>query len=82
MFREIAADKATTMGHIQRKHLSEAKALIPRSELLDEMTVIVQPLVEQSIQKNLESKMLEKVRDALIPKLLSGELPVPASGDA
>lgn len=78
LFRAIASDKATTMGHIKRKNLSEAKALIPCSELLDGMTDIVQPLVKQSIQKNLESKMLEKVRDALIPKLLSGELSVPA----
>jgi len=82
MFRAIASDKATTMGHIKRKNLSEAKALIPGSELLNGMTGIFQPLVEQSIQKKLESKMIEKVRDALIPKLISGELSVPGSGDA
>jgi Restriction endonuclease S subunits len=29
VFQEIAANKATTMGHIQRKHLEEAKVLIP-----------------------------------------------------
>ena len=28
-FRHIAAGKATTMGHIQRRHLSEAKLAIP-----------------------------------------------------
>ena len=27
-FREIAAHKATTMGHIQRKHLTEARLLV------------------------------------------------------
>jgi type I restriction enzyme S subunit len=80
MFREIAADKATTMGHIQRKHLSQAKALIPGVKLLNQMTFIIQPLVEKVAQKNLESRALAKVRDALLPKLLSGELTVQVVG--
>jgi len=31
-FRAIAADKATTMGHIQRKHLTSAKIAVPPPE--------------------------------------------------
>ena len=34
-FRDIAANKATTMGHIQRLHLSEALVVVPNSSLLD-----------------------------------------------
>ena len=34
-FREIAADKATTMGHIQRRHLREALTVIPNQSLLE-----------------------------------------------
>ena len=37
VFQEIAQGKATTMGHIQRHHLSEAKALIPGPSLLAAM---------------------------------------------
>jgi type I restriction enzyme S subunit len=32
-FQDTAADKATTMGHIQRHHLTEAKALAPPANL-------------------------------------------------
>ncbi|MDQ2668061.1 MAG: restriction endonuclease subunit S, partial [Gemmatimonadota bacterium] len=44
-FRLIAAAKATTMGHIQRGHLSAAKVLVPPRPLLDAMTCIVSPLI-------------------------------------
>jgi hypothetical protein len=37
-FQQIAAGKATTMGHIQRKHLTEAKVLVPPESLLGVMT--------------------------------------------
>lgn len=33
-FRAIASDKATTMGHIQRRHLTEALVLVPPAPLL------------------------------------------------
>ena len=32
-FRAIAADKATTMGHIQRKHLTEARIAVAPPEV-------------------------------------------------
>ena len=45
-FRLIAADKATTMGHIQRGHLTAAKVLMPPRALLDAMTLTMSPLVD------------------------------------
>ncbi len=33
-FRGVAKDKATTMGHIKRGHMDEAKILIPEGSLL------------------------------------------------
>jgi type I restriction enzyme S subunit len=73
-FRLIAADKATTMGHIQRKHLTAAKALVPPRQLLDAMTNYMSPLVEKIISNRVESRTLAAARDALLPKLLSGEI--------
>jgi type I restriction enzyme, S subunit len=73
-FRLIAADKATTMGHIQRKHLSAAKVVVPPRSLLDAMTQRMSQLVEKIVSNRLESRALWMVRDALLPKLLSGEL--------
>ena len=73
-FRLIAADKATTMGHIQRKHLSGAKVLVPPRSLLQTMTNHMSPLIDKIITTRIESRTLAAIRDALLPKLLSGEL--------
>lgn len=73
-FRLIAADKATTMGHIQRGHLSAAKVLIPSRPLLQALTGTMTPLVDQLISSRIESRTLASLRNTLLPKLLSGEL--------
>ena len=78
-FRLIAADKATTMGHIQRGHLTAAKVLIPPRPLLDAMTRTMSPLIEQLIANRIQSRTLATLRDTLLPKLLSGELSVAES---
>jgi len=75
-FRLIAAGKATTMGHIQRVHLTAAKALVPPPVLLKAMTHIMAPLIDQIIANRTQSRTLATLRDALLPKLLSGELRV------
>lgn len=72
-FRLIAADKATTMGHIQRGHLTAAKVIIPKPQLLDAMTNTMAPLIEQLIANRIQSRTLATLRDTLLPKLLSGE---------
>ena len=77
-FQNTAADKATTMGHIQRHHLSEAKVFVPTPSELEKMGKQMSPLIEKLIANNLESRTLAALRDALLPKLLSGELRVHA----
>jgi len=71
-FRLIAADKATTMGHIQRGHLAAAKVRIPPRRLLDAMTNTMSPLIDQLIANRIQSRTLATLRDTLLPKLLSG----------
>jgi type I restriction enzyme S subunit len=73
-FRNIAADKATTMGHIKRGHLSETLCLIPDS--LERMNEIVGPIIEQLINNEKEIITLAQIRDALLPKLMRGEIEV------
>ncbi len=76
-FREIASGKATTMGHIQRGHLSESKLAIPNSELLNRATEIIEPLISLKIKTSIESRNLAEIRDSLLPRLISGELQIP-----
>ena len=75
-FRHIAAGKATTMGHIQRHHLKEAKVIIPSSNILEIANRIIDPLFENIVIRSLESKQLEYIRDLLLPQLISGSLRV------
>lgn len=75
-FREIAANKATTMGHIQRGHLTDAKVYVPEKNLLDALGRQMQPVFEQIFQNDLEARRLAELRDSVLPRLLSGELDV------
>ena len=81
-FRLIAADKATTMGHIQRKHLTAAKVVVPPAGCVDGMTCTMEPLLQQVIRVSKESHTLAALRDTLLPKLLSGEIRVPEAEEA
>ena len=76
-FRDIAANKATTMGHIQRKHLTDAKLFCPDENLLSSMEAIVGPLISKLVSCRLEANEMTSMRDTLLPRLLSGELSVP-----
>ena len=75
-FRLIAADKATTMGHIQRKHLTAAKVVVPPVGCIDGMTRTMESLLQQSVRTSKESRTLARLRDTLLSKLLSGEIRV------
>ncbi|MCL5611866.1 MAG: restriction endonuclease subunit S [Chloroflexi bacterium] len=75
-FQEIAAGKATTMGHIQRHHLKAAKVLVPSDQELKEMDKVMSPLLDKIIINNLESRTLGSLRDSLLPKLMRGEVRV------
>lgn len=80
-FRRIASDKATTMGHIKRSDLKEAKVLIPEPNSYKKATDVFKPIVDKVIQLSVESLFLERVRDTLLPKLMSGEIRVPVERD-
>jgi type I restriction enzyme S subunit len=75
-FQMIAADKAVTMGHIKREHLSEALCAIPNDEFINKIGKFFEPNVQKIIQLRLENKELSKLRDTILPKLLSGEITI------
>jgi type I restriction enzyme, S subunit len=81
-FRHIAAGKATTMGHIQRHHLSDAKVVVPGTATLQAASSALSPLVLRVITTRIESRTLAALRDTLLPKLISGELRVPDAAAA
>ena len=75
-FIAIAADKATTMGHIKREELAKVEVLIPCEEDYTSFNSIMQPIFELMISNRIESRKLAALRDELLPKLMSGEIDV------
>ena len=73
-FIQIAAGKATTMGHIKRGELDSAEVFIPSREELGKMNKIMSPILDKYIENKLENKTLEQLRDTLLPKLMNGEI--------
>lgn len=78
-FRQIAAGKATTMGHIQRHHLDEAKVLLPIDDFMKVADQQLTPVFEKHILNNSQMQTLAGLRDLLLPKLMSGEMRVRVS---
>ena len=76
-FRQIASDKATTMGHIQRKHLVAAQAIVPSNKSFDKFNTIFSPIVFQLINNSIKARTLTALRDTLLPRLISGKLRLP-----
>jgi type I restriction enzyme S subunit len=79
-FRQIASGKATTMGHIQRQHLSDAKVVVPPKPILVAMGEFISPTFESVWKRRVESRMAAMLRDTLLPKLVSGELRITDAG--
>jgi len=75
-FIAVAADKATTMGHIKRDELAKAKVLIPNEADYQRIGALLQPIYDLIISNRIENKKLSSLRDTLLPKLISGELDV------
>ena len=75
-FIAIAADKATTMGHIKREELSKAEVVIPSQNDYEKIGAVLQPMIDLIIANRIENKKLATLRDELLPKLMCGEIDV------
>lgn len=75
-FQATAASKATTMGHIQRHHLSEAMTIIGSQDVMTAADALIGPLLQRCVANSLEARTLATTRDLLLPRLMSGELRV------
>jgi type I restriction enzyme S subunit len=75
MFKGIAADKATTMGHIQRRHLDEM-VTVPVESAIPQLDTELGPLWDRALSAQQESLKLAELRNTLLPKLMSGEIRV------
>lgn len=72
------ADKASgsAQQNLNKALVSNHTSLLPPDSILMFYESLALPLLDAWIQNSLENKKLSEVRDALLPKLLSGELSV------
>jgi type I restriction enzyme S subunit len=82
IFRGVAADKATTMGHIQRGHLDSTLVELPSAESIRRLDETLASLWERLLHAEREVLDLIALRDALLPDLLSGRIRVPVKENA
>jgi len=75
-FISISSSHATTMGHIKRSDLDAAMVLVPSDDELKIMSEKMTPILNKQIGIAKQIKTLEKLRDNLLPKLMSGEVRV------
>ena len=76
-FRQVAASKATTMGHIQRSHLTAAKVVVPTDEIIQMADAVLAPILQRMTENALQAQTLTALRDTLLPRLISGQLRLP-----
>jgi type I restriction enzyme S subunit len=62
---------------VTKAHLESVPVIQPGEALLERFGAIVNPVYAEVYQNDSQSRVLGQMRDTLLPKLLSGELPVP-----
>ncbi len=79
-FKAVANDKATTMGHIQRRHLDEpVKIPLPESAL--DLDGVMDALWAAALSAEIENLKLSETRDELLPLLMGGRIPIQSAVD-
>lgn len=74
---EKFSDKAAVPG-INRNHVHEERVVAAPQQIQRRFEEVAGPWAKQHEQRGTESRLLVRLRDELLPRLLSGELPVDA----
>ena len=74
---ESMASGSTGQTELSRERLGALKVIIPPSKLLEDFSAIVEPFMKKITINNQETIQLAKLRDTLLPKLMSGEIQIP-----
>ncbi|MDY6823971.1 MAG: restriction endonuclease subunit S [Thermodesulfobacteriota bacterium] len=78
VFAEIARDKQTTgLGHFTARDMKQLMVVHPPENILNVFNDSAGPMFNLWYDNLIESNTLTSLRDALLPKIISGELRVP-----
>jgi len=76
LYRIEQTQVATTVIHIGKKDYDAFRFMLPSSDVLDRFDEITAPMISHIVSNGLENMRLAALRDALLPKLISGEVDV------
>ena len=68
--------EGTVFGAINKEGFSSIQCVVPPSELVERFEALCSPIDDQIERNDLESRTLAALRDALLPKLISGQIRV------
>ena len=76
LYRIEQTQVATTVIHIGKKDYDAFEFYLPDNKTLDQFDELTSPMINQIVVNCLENKRLAELRDALLPRLMSGKLDV------
>lgn len=74
----VAGSKGTKMPRGDKQQIMTYPVVLPTENELEEFNAIAFPVLEQLNSNKAENKRLSALRDALLPKLMSGEIAISA----
>ncbi len=67
----------STVIHLGKTDIDAIKVSVPSCEILSEFKALVEPLLQQMVSLNIQARVLQELRDSVLPRLISGELEIP-----
>lgn len=77
MERIIANANGSTFLEISKRNFRPIKAVVPPKPILEQFHEIVEPIYQRIVSNLRQTSALSALRDALLPRLISGEIQVP-----
>jgi type I restriction enzyme S subunit len=71
------SETATTVIHLGKGDIDGFRVVVPTQEILDIFSAATTPLCEEVVANKQQARVLANIRDALLPKLISGEIRIP-----
>ncbi len=72
----IGATNGSTVNMLPKNGLEWAKFKVPPQDLINKYTATVKPFIIKKWKNHIQAQQLKKLRDTLLPKLMSGEVRV------
>jgi type I restriction enzyme, S subunit len=76
-----AHSNGSTVLHLSKDAIPSFKVSLPDVSQLKAFDVLAEPIVQRSLALEREGRVVGSIRDALLPKLVSGQIRVPPSYD-